>query len=75
MNRLTFHARRLCQSPGGRGPGTVVPGRSADGSHTAAASAAGSAHAASDASHEPSASSSGTASAAASVAPSVSDIE
>ena len=52
-----------------------MPVRSAAGSHTSAASAAGSAHAASDASHEPSASSSGTASAAASVAPSPSDIE
>ena len=75
MNRLTFHASRFRHSPGAGGPETVVPGRRAAGSHTTAATSAGSAHAASDASHEPSASSSGTASAAASAAPSVSDIE
>src|SRR5215210_2916534 len=71
MNRLTFHASRLRQRLGDGGPATVVPGRSAAGSHTSAATRAGSAQAASDASHEPSASSSG----AASAAPSVSDIE
>ena len=75
MNRLTFHASRMPHSPGGAVPRTIVPGRSALGTHTAAAISAGTDQAASDASHEPSHSSSGTARAAASAAPSVSDIE
>src|SRR5205814_8798203 len=72
----THQASAARRSGAGRSPLTVVPGRSAPGSQTSAAAAAGIAQVASAARQEPpSARSSGTATAAPSVAPSGSAAE